>query len=59
MHSSYSFLISALDWGEWSASRPSCALPPLNGPQAPTGYEDVWVSRADLDTEARVKILCL
>jgi hypothetical protein len=28
-YSSYSFLTSALDWGEWSASRPSRALPPV------------------------------
>jgi hypothetical protein len=27
-YSSYSFTTSALDGGEWSASRPGCALPP-------------------------------
>jgi hypothetical protein len=31
-HSSYSFLTSALDGGEWSASRPGRALPPEKGP---------------------------
>jgi hypothetical protein len=50
-YSSYSFLISALDEGEWSASRPGLALPP--GKEPPVGL------RAGLDTEARRKISCL
>jgi hypothetical protein len=29
-YSSYSFLTSALDWGEWSESRPSRALPSIS-----------------------------
>jgi hypothetical protein len=33
--SSYSFLTSALDEGEWSASRPCRALPPGKGPRYP------------------------
>jgi hypothetical protein len=48
-YSSYSFLISALDGGEWSASRPSRALPRgkdpryplyrrLGGPQSRSGH---------------------
>jgi hypothetical protein len=37
MYSSYSFTISALDGGEWSASRPGRALPPL-----PIGQEAGW-----------------
>jgi hypothetical protein len=34
-YSSYSFSTSALDGGEWSASRPSRALPPGKGPPVP------------------------
>jgi hypothetical protein len=34
-YSSYSFTTSALDGGEWSASRPGRALPPGNGPPVP------------------------
>jgi hypothetical protein len=36
-YSSYSFLTSALDRGEWSASRPGRALPPGKGPPVPIG----------------------
>jgi hypothetical protein len=39
---SYSFLTSALDGGEWSASRPSRALPPGKGPSVPTVQEAEW-----------------
>jgi hypothetical protein len=49
VYSSYSFLTSALDGGEWSASHPGCALPPgkeprypldrrLGGPQSRSGH---------------------
>jgi hypothetical protein len=31
-------------WGEWSASRPGRALPPLKGPPVPIGYEAGWAS---------------
>jgi hypothetical protein len=34
-YSSYSFTTSALDGGEWSASRPGRALPPGIGPRYP------------------------
>jgi hypothetical protein len=34
-YSSYSFTTSALDGGEWSASRPCRALPPGKGPPVP------------------------
>jgi hypothetical protein len=37
-----SFLTSALDWGEWSASRPGRTLPPGKGPPVPTGQEAGW-----------------
>jgi hypothetical protein len=36
-HSSYSFLTSALERGQWSASRPGRALHPGKGPPVPTG----------------------
>jgi hypothetical protein len=41
-YSSYSFLTSALDGGEWSASRPGCALPPGKGPPVPIVEEAGW-----------------
>jgi hypothetical protein len=34
-YSSYSFITSALDGGEWSASRPGRPLPPGKGPPVP------------------------
>jgi hypothetical protein len=52
-HSSYSFLTSALDRGEWSASRPGRALPLGKEPPVPIVHE------AGLDAKARGKILCL
>jgi hypothetical protein len=36
-YSSYSYLTSALDGGEWSASHPGRALPPGKGPPVPIG----------------------
>jgi hypothetical protein len=41
-YSSYSFLTSALDGGEWSASRPGRALPPGKGPHVPIIQEAGW-----------------
>jgi hypothetical protein len=38
-YSSYSFTTSALDGGEWSASRPGRALAPGKGPPVPIGQE--------------------
>jgi hypothetical protein len=56
MYSSYSFKTSALDGGEWSASRPGYALPPGKGPPPRTHCADGWVDpRGGLDTEARGK----
>jgi hypothetical protein len=58
-YSSYSFLTSALDGGEWSASRPGRALPPVKGTPG-THWTGGWVGpRAGLDAETRRKILCL
>jgi hypothetical protein len=55
---SYSFSTSALDRGEWSASRPGRAFIP--GEMTPgTHCTGGWVGpRAGLDTEARGKTLC-
>jgi hypothetical protein len=56
MYSSYSFLNSALDGDEWSASRSGRALPP--GIDPGTHWIGRWAGpRAGVDTEARVKIL--
>jgi hypothetical protein len=41
-YSSYSFSTSALDGGEWSASRPGCALAPGKGPPVPIVQEAGW-----------------
>jgi hypothetical protein len=52
-YSSYSFSTSALDRGEWSASRPGCALSPGKGPPVPIGQvagwapEPVWTQRLE------------
>jgi hypothetical protein len=37
-----SYLTSALDRGEWSASRPGRALPSGEGPPVPVGKETGW-----------------
>jgi hypothetical protein len=52
-YSSYSFSTSALDGGEWSASRPGRAFTP--GERTPGTYcTGAWVGpRAGLDTEVR------
>jgi hypothetical protein len=57
-YSSYSFTTSALDGGEWSASRPGRAITP--GERTPrTHCTGGWVGpRAGLDTEDTGKILC-
>jgi hypothetical protein len=57
MYSSCSFLTSALDGGEWSASRPGSTLPPGKGPSG-TRCTGGWEGpRACLDTEVTGKIL--
>jgi hypothetical protein len=45
-YSSYSYLTSALDGGEWSASRPGRALPPGKEPPVPIGQEAGWAAEA-------------
>jgi hypothetical protein len=41
-YSSYSFMTSALDGGQWSVSHPSCALPLGKRPLVPIGQEAGW-----------------
>jgi hypothetical protein len=56
-YSSYSFLTSALDGGEWSASRPDALCPGER--TLDTHCTGGWVGpRAGLDTEVRGKIHC-
>jgi hypothetical protein len=43
-YSSYSFMTSELDGGEWSASRPGRALPPGKGPPVPIVQEAGWAA---------------
>jgi hypothetical protein len=59
-YSSYSFLTSALEGGEWSASRPGRALPPEKEPPVPVvqeaGWapEPVWAQRGEEKSSASV-----
>jgi hypothetical protein len=55
-YSSYSFLTSVLDGGEWSASRPGRALPPRKGSPVPIVLEAGWAPEPVL-THVREKIL--
>jgi hypothetical protein len=56
-YSSYSFFTSALDGGEWSASRPGRALPPGERTSG-AHWTGGWVGpSADVDTKNRRKIL--
>jgi hypothetical protein len=43
-YSSYSFMTSALDGSQWSASRPRRALPPGKELPVPIGQEAGWAS---------------
>jgi hypothetical protein len=52
-YSSYSFTTSALDWGEWSASRPGRALPPV-----PIVQEAGWASEPVWTQRLAEKMLC-
>jgi hypothetical protein len=54
-YSSYSFLITALDGGEWSASRPGRTLPPVPIVQE-AGWtpEPVWMQRLEEKSSASV-----
>jgi hypothetical protein len=56
-YSSFSFMTSALDGGEWSASRPGRALPPRERTTGTHCRGGCVGPRAGLDTEAGGKIL--
>jgi hypothetical protein len=58
-YSPYSFATSALDGGEWSASRPGRTLPPRKGLPATRWTGGYAGPTAGLATEATGKILCL
>jgi hypothetical protein len=45
MYSSYSLKTSALNGGEWLASRPGRALPPGKGPPVPILQEAGWAPK--------------
>jgi hypothetical protein len=50
IYSSYSLTASALEGGEWSASRTGRALPPRKGPAVPTvqeAPESAWTQRLE------------
>jgi hypothetical protein len=59
-YSSYSLLTSALEGGEWSASRPGRALPPRKEPPVPIvqeagrAPEPVWTQRLEEKSSASV-----
>jgi hypothetical protein len=58
-YSSYSFFTSALDGGEWSASRPGRALPLGKGPPVPTVREVGWAHRhTHTHTHTHTFIMC-
>jgi hypothetical protein len=44
-YSSYLFMTSTLDGGEWSASRHGRTLPLGKGPPVPIGQEAGWASQ--------------
>jgi hypothetical protein len=58
-YSSYLFSTLALDRGEWSASRPRCALPPRNGPPVPIRQESGWAPEPVWTQRLKEKSFCL
>jgi hypothetical protein len=58
-YKSYLFTTSALDGGEWSASRPSCILPPGKRPMVPIGQEAGWASEPVWTQTLEEKSYCL
>jgi hypothetical protein len=57
-YSSYSFTTSAVDRGEWSASRPGRALPPEKGPLVPIVQKAGWAPEPVWTQRIEKKILC-
>jgi hypothetical protein len=58
-YSSHSFLTSALDGGEWSASRPSCTLALGKGAPVPIVHEAGWAPELVWTQKLQEKSLCL
>jgi hypothetical protein len=62
-YSSYSFLTSALEGGEWSASRPGRALPPDKEPPVPTVQvgprAGVKQRQGSLSGDVLIRVCCL
>jgi hypothetical protein len=58
-YSSYSFMTSALDRGEWSTSCLSCTLLPGKGPLVPTGQEAGWASEPVWTQRLEENPICL
>jgi hypothetical protein len=57
-YSSYSFLTSALEGDEWSASRPGRALPPDKEPPVPTVQEAGWAPEPVWTQRLQEKFSC-
>jgi hypothetical protein len=58
-YSSYSFMTSALDGGEWSASCAGRSLPPGKGPPVPIVQEAGWASEPVWTQRLEEKSFCL
>jgi hypothetical protein len=58
-YSSYSFLTSALDSGEWSTSHPGRALAPGKGSPVPTVQEAGWAPEPVWTQRLKKKSFCL
>jgi hypothetical protein len=56
---SYSFLNSALDGGEWLASRSGHVLPPRKEPTVPIKQKAGWASELNSSQRLEKKIFCL
>jgi hypothetical protein len=59
MYSSYSFTTSALDGGEWLASRPDRALPPGKGTPVPIVHDVGWAPEPVWTQRLEEKSCCL
>jgi hypothetical protein len=55
-YSSYSFLTSALEGGEWSASRPGRALPPGKEPPVPIVQEAGWAPEQRVEEKSSASV---
>jgi hypothetical protein len=58
-YSSYSFSTSALDGGEWSASRPGRSLPQGKGPPVPIVQEAGWAPEPELWNNMKTVCPCV